>query len=520
MLLHDLLGGGSLGTTGLDDPAPEGAAAGSGDGFEIRGDPDVEVCSITHDSREVARDALFCCIPGGTTDGHEYVAAARAGGASAFLVERFVDVDGTQVRVPSVRRAIGPIAARFSGDPSRALTVLGVTGTNGKTTTCYFLEAIAVAAGKRAGVIGTVETRYGDVHEGLRHTTPEATELQALFARMRAAEVDTVAMEVSSHALDQYRVDGTRFAATCFTNLSQDHLDYHGTLDAYLAAKARLFARAFTDRAAINVATPVGRELAAGARERGLVVITFVLADDADDADREAPAADVEARAVELGARGSRFVLHDHRDASSAPVEIALPGRFNVENALAAATTALLRGDSMETVTAGLSRPIVVPGRMERVDNDRGVEVIVDYAHTPEALRQALAASRAIAGESGRVIVVFGCGGDRDREKRPQMGAATRVADVAVLTSDNPRSERAAAIAEDVIAGVGDDDDRLVVELDRRTAIRDALLVAQPGDVVLIAGKGHEQGQTANGKTLPFDDRVVAREELEALRCA
>ena len=238
-------------------------------------------------------------------------------------------------------------------------------------------------------MIGTVETRYADVHEGLRHTTPEATELQGLFARMRSAAVETVAMEVSSHALDQHRVDGTRFAVTCFTNISQDHLDYHGTLEAYIAAKARLFTRAFTDRAAINVAAPVGRRLAADARERGLVVLTFVLVDGRD----AEPAADVEARAVELGARGSRFVLHDHREASSAPVEISLPGRFNVDNALAAAATALLRGDPLSTVAAGLSRPIVVPGRMERVDNDRGLEVIVDYAHTPEALHQALAAA-------------------------------------------------------------------------------------------------------------------------------
>ena len=391
------------------------------------------------------------------------------------------------------------------------MKVLGVTGTNGKTTTCYLLEAIAIAAGHNAGVIGTVETRYAGSSERLRHTTPEATELQQLLARMRNAGVETVAMEVSSHALDQHRVDGTRFAVACFTNLSQDHLDYHGTLDAYVAAKTRLFTPAFTDRAAVNVATAAGRTLAAKASAAGLELLTFAVGD-ADTHD-----ADVRATAVELGTRGSRFDLEDGRTGGRVPVALALPGRFNVENALAAAATALMAGETLETIAAGLSTPLVVPGRMERIDNERGLEVLVDYAHTPEALEQALAAARSIAAPDGRVIVVFGCGGDRDRDKRPKMGAATKTADLAVLTSDNPRSEDAAAIAADVVAGVPDR--RLVVQLDRRAAIRDALAIARAGDVVLIAGKGHEQGQISAGVTVPFDDRTVAREELEALRC-
>ncbi|HEY5013443.1 MAG TPA: UDP-N-acetylmuramoyl-L-alanyl-D-glutamate--2,6-diaminopimelate ligase [Acidimicrobiia bacterium] len=498
MLLHDLLEG--LDLEGVDV-------------VELRGDPELEIRAIVHDSRQVDEGALFCCIPGKTTDGHDHAGAAERAGAVAFLVEHFVDVVGAQVRVPSVRAAIGPIASRFFGDPSHTMSVLGVTGTNGKTTTCYFLEAIAVAAGRSVGVIGTVETRYAELREGLRHTTPEATELQALLARMRDADVETVAMEVSSHALDQHRVDGTRFAVACFTNLSQDHLDYHGTIDAYVAAKARLFTPRFTTRAAVNVTTAIGRTIAANAIELGLEVLTFAVADP-----DTAVAADVSAAAIEAEPHGTRFRITDGRSGRALDVRISLPGRFNVENALAAATTALLAGTELEAVAAGLSVPLVVPGRMERVDNDRGLEVLVDYAHTPEALEQALAAARSIAAPSGRVIVVFGCGGDRDRDKRPKMGAVTRVADLAVLTSDNPRSEDAAAIAADVIAGVSDP--RLVVELDRRAAIRDALAVARPGDVVLIAGKGHEQGQTSAGVTVPFDDRTVAREELEALRCA
>ncbi len=483
------------------------------DVVELRGDRDVEVRAVGHDSRQVDEGTLFCCIPGQTVDGHDYALVAERAGASAFLVERFVEVDGPQARVESVRAAVGPIAARLLGDPSTAMTLLGVTGTNGKTTTCYLLEAIALAAGRSFGVIGTVETRYAQRSEGLRHTTPEATELQALLARMRDAGVETVAMEVSSHALDQHRVDGTRFAVVCFTNLSQDHLDYHGTLDAYAAAKRRLFTPAFADRAAVNITTPIGRAIAADAGASGLRVMTFAI----DDAG-EARAADVYAGALELGARGTRFQLHERQSGRDLGVTLSLPGRFNVENALAAAATALLAGHDLDTVAAGLSAPVVVPGRMERVDNDRGLEVLVDYAHTPEALDQALAAARAIAAPEGRVIVVFGCGGDRDREKRPKMGAATRAADLAVLTSDNPRSEDAATIAAEVVAGAPDG--RLVVELDRRVAIRDALAVARPGDVVLIAGKGHEQGQISAGVTVPFDDRTVAREELEALRCA
>jgi UDP-N-acetylmuramoyl-L-alanyl-D-glutamate--2,6-diaminopimelate ligase len=494
--LHDLL---------------EGLVFDGAEVVEVRGDPSVEVRAAGHDSRQVDEGTLFCCIPGQTTDGHEHAAAAVRAGASALLVERFVDVDVPQARVTSVRAAVGPIAARLLGDPSRAMSVLGVTGTNGKTTTCYLLEAIAIAAGRSSGVIGTVETRYAQRTEGLRHTTPEATELQALLARMRDAGVETVAMEVSSHALDQHRVDGTRFAVACFTNLSQDHLDYHVTLEAYVAAKRRLFTPLFTDRAAVNVTTPIGRTIAADATALGLQVVTFAIEPETHDAD-------VRADAVEVGARGTRFQLHDTLSGRNLSVQISLPGRFNVENALAAAATALMAGDDLDTVVAGLQAPLVVPGRMERVDNERGLEVLVDYAHTPAALEQALAAARSIAAPEGRVIVVFGCGGDRDREKRPKMGAVTRVADLAVLTSDNPRSEDAAAIAADVVAGVPDR--RLVVQLDRRAAIRDALAVARAGDVVLIAGKGHEQGQVSAGVTVPFDDRTVAREELEALRCA
>ena len=488
MLLHDLLYG--LEVLGL------------------RGEPGVEVDAVVHDSRQSRPGALFCCIPGALTDGHAHAASAVEAGARSLLVEHFVDVDVTQARVASVREALGPVSARFWGEPSRAMRVIGVTGTNGKTTTTYLIEAVALAAGERAGVIGTVETRYAGVVRPPGRTTPEASDLQALLAAMRDAGVETVAMEVSSHALDQHRVDATCFAATCFTNLSHDHLDYHYDLDAYFEAKASLFDPARTAVGVVNLDDERGRRLGARCEASGLRLLTFGV-----------KSADVALRAVDvvLDSVGSAFTIVG----GGAPLRIrsGLVGEFNVSNALAAAASARAVGLPDEAIVSGLEVPLVVPGRMERVDSGRGACVIVDYAHTPDALERVLAAVRPITGRSGRVVVVYGCGGDRDREKRPLMGSVVASgADIAFLTSDNPRGEDPAAIAAEVMEGVPADREPCV-ELDRRAAIRAALSQAGPGDVVVIAGKGHETGQTAGGATRPFDDRVVAREELEALGC-
>jgi UDP-N-acetylmuramoyl-L-alanyl-D-glutamate--2,6-diaminopimelate ligase len=476
------------------------------DTFEVRGESDIDVTTIVHEHHDAAPGALFCCIPGERVDGHDFAGAAVSAGAPACLVERWLPVDATQVRVDSVRRAIGPLCAAFYEWPSRAMKVLGVTGTNGKTTTTYLLEAIARAAGDRVGVLGTTGARLDGQAVPLRHTTPEATELQALLARMRSDGAAVVAMEVSSHALEQHRVDGTQFAAACFTNLTHDHLDYHGTIDAYFQAKARLFAPEFTERAAIGVDDEHGRELVGIARARGVAVMAYALDGEAD----------ISANDIEQRLDGTAFTLRIGSEVAS--VATSLVGRFNVLNCLAAATTATMSEVPLEAIVRGLSTPIVVPGRMERVEGaGRPFAVLVDYAHTPDALARVLDASRAMTESNGHLIVVFGCGGDRDRAKRPAMGhvVASR-ADVAVLTSDNPRSEDPAAIAADVLTGLADDDQRPIVELDRRAAIRRALAVARPGDVVVIAGKGHETGQTAGGVTTPFDDRVVAREELAA----
>jgi len=485
------------------------------DVLEWSGDPRVEISAIVHDSHAASPGACFACIPGAVTDGHEHAPAAVAGGAVALLVERTLALDASQARVAAVRPALGPAAARFHDFPSRALRCLGVTGTNGKTTTTYLLEAIARAATERAGVIGTVGARIDGEDVPEERTTPEATELQALLARMRDTGVGTVAMEVSSHALDQHRADGTWFSAVGFTNLSHEHLDYHGTVGAYFEAKAALFDPARAGAAAVNVDDPHGREIAERARAAGMPTLTV---------SSTGGPADLVAEDLAAGPAGNEFVLVDRRAGQvrrSVPIRSPLVGRFNVDNALVAGGMALAGGLELDAVVAGISAlDVVVPGRLERVDGGRPFTVLVDYAHTPDALGRVLDVARGIA-DVGRVLVVFGCGGDRDREKRPLMGqAAGRRADLSIVTSDNPRSEDPESIAAAVAAGLRDEGARFALELDRREAIRYALSEARAGDVVVIAGKGHEPGQTAAGVTYPFDDRVVAREELEALRCA
>jgi UDP-N-acetylmuramoyl-L-alanyl-D-glutamate--2,6-diaminopimelate ligase len=473
------------------------------------------VSAITHDSRRASPGSCFACIPGAVTDGHLYAPAAVEAGAVALLVERELDVPVAQARVAAVRAALGPAAAALYGHPSRSVQCLAVTGTNGKTTVTYLLEAIARAAGQRVGVVGTVGARVDGAPLSLERTTPEADDLQAILARMRDDGVRSVALEVSSHALDQHRVDGTWFAAACFTNLSQDHLDYHGSMASYFEAKARLFDPARTKAAAVNVGDRHGVEIAQRARNAGLAVMTFAVAGEGHGAP------DVVAEAVESGSSGTRFELVATETGARAAVDSPLLGSFNVSNALAAATTALVAGFPLDAVVAGLRGPLAIPGRLERVaaPPDHPFSVLVDYAHTPDALERVLEAARRLAADR-RVIIVFGSGGDRDRQKRPAMGrAAATGADTVLLTSDNPRSEDPEQIARAVLDGLREGPASVIVELDRRTAIRDALRTAGAGDVVVIAGKGHETDQTIGETKIPFDDRVVAREELESLGC-
>ncbi len=473
----------------------------------VVGDPTVDIADLTHDSRRVRPGSCFACVRGAVTDGHLHAPEAVDRGAVALIAERPLGLGVTEARVNDVRRVLGPAAARLRGHPSRALRCLGVTGTNGKTTTTYLLAAIASSAGDRVGLVGTTGVRIDGRIEPPIRTTPEATDLQALLAEMRDSGVGTVAMEVSSHALAQHRVDDMWFAATCFTNLSHDHLDYHGTLEAYFEAKASLFSPDRTAEAVLNADDVFGARLAQRCRAMGISTTTYGL--DAADAD-------VRAVDVETDRDGSRFTV-TRSDGEPFGVETSLWGRINVVNALAAVATSLAVGFEPAAVQAGLASMTVIPGRFERIDMGQPFTVLVDYAHTPEALTAALGVARMLA-EPQRVIAVFGCSGDRDREKRPVMGSiAAHGADVMVVTADDTRSEDPAAIAAAIVGGTSSGGAEVRIELDRRRAINEACALARAGDVVLIMGRGDEARQLKVPAPVPFDDRAVAREELESL---
>ncbi len=452
------------------------------------GTADVEVETLTLDSRAVAPGALYCCVPGQRSDGHDFAMDAVAAGAVAVLGERRLEVPVPQVVVDHVRPALGPLADSLYGHPSRALTVVGVTGTNGKTTATHLLSAIFEAAGMATATVGTLS--------GPR-TTPEAPSLQALLADLRRQGATAVAMEVSSHALVQHRVDAVHFGAAVFTNLSHDHLDYHHTMEEYFDAKARLFEPGRAAAAVVNADDPWGRRLlhrltAEGPGDRLTRPVVPFSTDDADQ--------------LEIGGSGSSFRWH------GLPVRLRLGGRFNVSNALAAAATAEVLGIDGAAIVDGLATVESVRGRFERVDAGQPFTVLVDYAHTPDGLEQALRAARELT--TSDLVVVFGAGGDRDRAKRPAMGeVASRLADLVVLTSDNPRGEDPQAIIDEIQAGA-DDAAHVLVEPDRARAIGTALAAAAPGDVVVIAGKGHETVQEVAGRAIAFDDAGVARRAL------
>jgi UDP-N-acetylmuramoyl-L-alanyl-D-glutamate--2,6-diaminopimelate ligase len=449
-----------------------------------RGDPaTTPVTAIEFDSRRVGTGALFCCVPGATTDGHVHAAQAVSRGAASLLCEHFLDLDVTQVRVApgDARPAMAQVAASFFGHPGDALETVGVTGTNGKTTVTHLVRAVLEADGRPTGIIGTL---------GGARTTPEAPDVQRQLAGMVADGRRAVAMEVSSHALTQHRVDAVVFDVAAFTNLSRDHLDHHGTMEAYFDAKAALFDPGRSRTSVVFADDPWGARLIGGLAPGAVV-----------------PVHRGEATGVELAVGSSRFRWRGRT------VDLALSGQFNVDNALVAAGIAVALGVDEAQVAGGLSSAPAVPGRMEVVGTGSPVSVVVDYAHTPDGLDAALAAVRGLAG-TGRVICVFGCGGDRDTGKRPLMGAvATRLADAVVLTSDNPRSEEPLAVIDEVRAGMADGAD-VTVEPDRAAAIRVAVGMAAPGDVVLVAGKGHEDTQTTAGVTVPFDDRLEAERAL------
>ncbi len=437
---------------------------------DVVGNGALEIRELAYDAREVPRDSLFFCVPGAKADGHDFAAEALERGASALVVEHKLELEAPQLVVPSVRAAMPRAAVEFFDDPTARLPVAAITGTNGKTTTAYLLWSILAAAGEQPGLLTNVERRVGTEVREVGLNTPESIDLQRLFSEMLEQGNRVCVMEATSMASAKGRLEGTRFAVLVFTNLTQDHLDFHGTMEEYFESKRRLFAQAA--RAVVNVGDEYGERLASelpGA-------ITF---------------------RPEEGLGG---------------VNLRLPGRFNVENALAAAAAARALGIGEDAIKQGIEAVDRVPGRFDRVDEGQPFTVFVDYAHTPGALETALGTAREL-GRGGRVICVFGAGGDRDRAKRPLMGqVVAELADISFVTSDNPRGEDPAAIAAEVVDGLD-----LEVELDRRRAIERALESARPGDVVVIAGKGHERGQEIGGRKLPFDDRQVAREALRRL---
>ncbi|HMT05044.1 MAG TPA: UDP-N-acetylmuramoyl-L-alanyl-D-glutamate--2,6-diaminopimelate ligase [Solirubrobacterales bacterium] len=463
------------------------------------GDPGTEISSLAFDNRKVEPGALFFCVRGLTSDGHDFAPAAVEAGAAALVCDHRLDLDVPQLIVPDTRAAMAPLASTFNGDPTRDLRMAGITGTNGKTTTAFLLADILEYGGLPSGLMGTVKQVVGGTEEDVVRTTPEAIDLQAAFRRMLEAGDEACVMEVSSHAMAMHRADAIDFDLAVFTNLTQDHLDFHSDMEEYFQAKRLLFA-AGPDASVVNVDDEHGRRLATE-----FDCLTY---------SADGRAADYSAVDVGFDASGATFTVQsEHGDL---PVRTALPGAFNVANALAALAGAIALGIDPDEAVAGLSGAGRVPGRFEPIDEGQDFAVLVDYAHTPDSVENVLRAARGLT--SGRLIAIVGAGGDRDRAKRPLMGqAGAELSDLAVITSDNPRSEDPAQIIEDVLGGI-ESRESVLVEQDRDAAIGLAIREAGPGDTVVIAGKGHEQGQEfENGRKIPFDDRDVARRHLREL---
>jgi len=469
----------------LDRLAAVGAAT-------VIGDGDTRIGDVTHDSRSAGPGDLFVAIRGARHDGHEFVTSTAA---AAACVEVPVEAVIPQLVVPNTRAALPWLAAEVHGHPSRRLQVVGITGTNGKTTVAHMLASIIEAAGRSAGVIGTIGARIGSNQIDLERTSPEASDFQRLLRRMVEAGVEVAAVEVSSHALEFGRMDATEYAVVAFTNLSQDHLDLHGDMESYFHTKASLLLDT-TATAVVNIDDPWGARLASMI-PRPVVPV--------------GESGEYRAVDIRLGLTGSEFVLITPEGQER--VHLPLGGRFNIDNALTAAACAGSLGLAVADIAAGLGATEPIPGRMEPVEEGQQAAILVDYAHTPEGIGQVLESVRPFV--PGRITVVVGAGGDRDADKRAEMGRAASQADVVLFTSDNPRSEDPAVIIDALLAGA-DGPAEVIIESDRRLAIRQAIAEAGAGDAVLILGKGHEPGQEIAGRVFPFDDRQVAREAVAA----
>jgi UDP-N-acetylmuramoyl-L-alanyl-D-glutamate--2,6-diaminopimelate ligase len=457
---------------------------------------ELEILQLAYDNRLVTPGTLFFCVPGFTRDGHDFAPDAVKRGAVALVVQRRLELGVPQLQVDDVRAAMAPAAANFYGDPTSKLVTAGVTGTNGKTTSAFLLRALLEAGGRQTGLLGTVKSVIGGVEREVQRTTPEAIDLQQSFRQMLDGGDRACVIEVSSHALELRRADAIHFAAALFTNLTQDHLDFHETMEAYYQAKRMLFVDLKPNAQIINIDDRYGARLAAELEHP----ITVGL---------HSGRADYRAADVSTGLHGSTFTVHTPD--GDMQLKSPLRGEFNVYNVLGALAAARALGVPADTCAAAIATAGQVPGRFETVDEGQPFAVLVDYAHTPDSLENVLRAARELTAQ--RVIAVFGCGGDRDRGKRPLMGEiAGRLADRAIVTSDNPRSEDPDAIIAEILAG---SPPGTAHEVDRKRAIAQAIAAAEPGDVVVIAGKGHEQGQEfAGGRKLPFDDVTVAHDIL------
>jgi UDP-N-acetylmuramoyl-L-alanyl-D-glutamate--2,6-diaminopimelate ligase len=471
----------------------------------VKGSSDIEITGLAYDSRKVEAGDLFFCIRGFAADGHTFAGNAEMAGAVALIVEEPIDnISLPQVIVEDCRIAMAQLASAYFDFPTAKLKLVGITGTNGKTTTAFMIDAILHTAGIKTGLLGTVEYRIGDETVPVDRTTPESLDMQMLFKKMVDTGVEAAVIEVSSHAIDLSRVAACDFDALVFTNLSQDHLDYHNTIGEYFDVKKKIFDATLQCKTThiINIDDPYGRKLVRPDRSGQMRYSTK------DEAE-------LNAANIELFADGSFFTLNAPAGASE--IRIQMPGSYNIYNALGAAGAALALGIDLPVIKGGLEGLTCVPGRFERIDCGQDFSVIVDYAHTPDSLEKVLTAARQLT--QGRLITVFGCGGDRDRGKRPLMGkAAVTISDDVVITSDNPRSEAPMGIIEEIVEGVRElKTNNYTIEEDRKQAIERALQGARKGDFVVIAGKGHEQGQEIAGNKIPFDDAKIAREYLKGM---